>query len=104
MNSQYRLELALKKQRLQFRCVEQRRELAQDLMPLLPVFAFAETVRNGTRWVREHPAISVGVLVAIFVAKPRFALRWARRAWLAWQGWRKLRLLVTTQEQPPQAG
>ena len=104
MNTQRQIELALKKQRLQFRCAEQRRELAQGLMPLVPAFALAETIRNGARWVREHPAISAGVLAAFFVAKPRVAVRWARRAWLAWQVWRKLRLQVMASGQPPQAG
>lgn len=102
MISQRQLELALKKQRLQYRCAEQRRELARGLMPLLPAFALAETVRSGVRWAREHPALSAGMLVAIIVAKPRFAMRWARRAWLTWQAWCKLRQMTST-EQPSQA-
>ena len=97
------LELALKKQRLQYRSAEQRRELARGLMPLVPAFALVETVRSWARWVREHPAISAGVLVAIFVTRPRSAVRWARRTWWAWQTWSKLRLMTTTR-QPPQAG
>ena len=90
------LELALKKQRLQYRSAEQRRELARGLMPLVPVFAVADTARSWARRVREHPAISMGVVVAILVAKPRMVVRWARRTWWAWQAWRKLRLVTTT--------
>lgn len=85
------LELALQKQRLQYRSGEQRQELAKGLKPLASVFSVAEAVRGGVRWVHEHPAISTGVLVAIIVARPRIAVRWARRAWLAWQVWRKVR-------------
>lgn len=87
------LELALLKQRLQYRSAEQRQELARGLKPLVPALVIAEAVRSGARWVREHPAISTGLLVAIAVAKPRVAARWARRGWLAWQAWRKLRLM-----------
>ena len=97
------LELALKKQRLQSRSAEQRHELAQGLMPLVPFFAVAEKARSWARWVSEHPAISAGVLVAIFATRPRIAMRWARRTWWAWQAWRKLRLM-TTARQPTQAG
>lgn len=103
MISQRQLELALKKQRLQYRCAEQRRELVRGLVPLMPVFAVAETVRRGAHWVRTHPAISAGLAAAIIVAKPRMAMRWVQRAWLAWQAWRKLRLL-TTPGQPRRTG
>jgi hypothetical protein len=83
------LELALKKQRLQFRSAEQRRQLAASAAALTPVFLVAEYFRTGVRWVRSHPAITVGTLVALFVAKPRLVFRWGRRAWLVWLAWRK---------------
>lgn len=103
MISHRQMELALKKQRLQYRCAEQRRELARGLAPLLPVFALAETVRSAARWIQGHPAISAGVLVALCAARPHAAARWARRAWLAWQAWRRLRLATGT-SRPPQVG
>lgn len=91
MNNQRQLELALKKQRLRYRCAEQRQALARELAPLATVFSVAEAIRGGVRWVGEHPAVATGLLVAVVVAKPRAALRWARRGWLVWQFWRKLR-------------
>ena len=83
------LELALKKQRLQFRSAEQRRQLVESTAVLMPVFSAAEYCRSGIRWVRDHPAVTVGALIALLVAKPRMALRWGRRAWLVWLAWRK---------------
>lgn len=96
MSSNRQIELALKKQRLQYRCAEQRREIARHLRPMIPYFAIAERVRGGSRWVREHPAISIGVLLAFCAAKPRLAVRWARRVWVAWRGWRKLKSMAVS--------
>ena len=87
--NQQQVDLALKKQRLQFRCAEQRRQLALDATAVLPVFNAAEHVRSGMRWVREHPAIVTAALVTILVARPRAVLRWSRRGWMGWMAWRK---------------
>jgi len=83
------LELALKKQRLQFRSAEQRQQLAESAVALAPVFLAADYCRAGVSWVRNHPAVTVGTVVALLVAKPRLVFRWGRRAWLVWLAWRK---------------
>ena len=88
MNQQL-FELALKKQRLQFRSAEQRRQLTLDAAALLPAFGVAEYLRTSLRWLREHPAIVAASLVTIVVARPRTVLRWSRRGWLAWLAWRR---------------
>ena len=87
--TQRQLELALKRQRLQFRSGEQRGQLAESAVALAPVFLVAEYCRTGIRWVRDHPAVTVGALAALLVAKPRLVFRWGRRAWLVWLAWRK---------------
>ena len=84
------LELALRKQRLQLQSAAQRDALLVAASGLAPVFAVADGVRDGARWLARHPSWLVGGLVAVLVARPRFVLRWARRSFFAWQLWRKV--------------
>lgn len=88
-----RLELALRRQRLQLQAMAQRQELHEQLRPFLPAFAAADRVQQGVSWVRHHPQIllSIGtvVLVAALVAKPRRVWRWARRGFSAWRLWQR---------------
>jgi hypothetical protein len=83
------LELALKKQRLQFRSDLLREEWRAHARGLAPVFGAADQVRAGYLWLRRHPELVVGAGVAVVVARPRVAWRWLRRGLLAWQFWRK---------------
>jgi hypothetical protein len=87
MNSRL-LELALKKQRLQFTCDSLRGEWRNHARGLAPAFNAADQVRAGMCWLRRHPEISVAVGIAILVARPRAVWRWARRGVVAWQFWR----------------
>jgi len=84
------IELALKKQRLQLRSAALREQMAEQAKVLDPVFLAADRVGNAIGWLRRHPELIVAALVAIAVARPRRAFRWARRAFFAWQTWRRL--------------
>ena len=86
----YQHKLALKKQRLLYRCDEQRRELKRNSASLVAAFSIAETLSGGVRWARGHPLLIAGLMATVVVAKPRRALRWVRRAWLAWLTLRRL--------------
>lgn len=88
------LELALKKQRLQFRSDALRTELARQAHALEPAFDAADRVREAARWIGRHPQLVVGATVALLVARPRAAWRWARRAFVGWQAWRRISLLL----------
>lgn len=90
MNPQL-LELALKKQRLQLQCAAQREALAVAGVALAPVFALADGVRAGARWVARHPEWLAGIVVALLVIRPRAVFRWARRGFFGWQLWRRVR-------------
>lgn len=83
------VELALKKQRLQIRSAALRAELAGHGAALTPWFAAGDKVCEGARWLKRHPGIAVAGTVALLVARPRFAFRWARRGVVAWQAWRR---------------
>ena len=84
------LELALKKQRLQIAGDALRVDFARHATGLAPGFAGADYAVEGVRWVRRNPQIVVAAAVAVLVIRPKAAWRWARRAFVGWQAWRRL--------------
>lgn len=89
------LELALKKQRLQFKSDMLRDQWCAHARGLAPVLGAADRVRAGFGWLRRHPEVLVGVGVAFAVARPRAVWRWLKRGVVAWQFWRKGQELLT---------
>lgn len=94
-------ELALKKQRVQFDSERLRGRLGGELQGILPLFDALDTLGAGVRWVRQRPAIPVGIAVAMMVARPRSLWRWGRRAVLGWQAWRKVRDMAVKLSRSP---
>jgi hypothetical protein len=88
------LELALKKQRLQIAAEGLRIDFGRYATGLAPAFTGADCAVAGARWLRRNPEIVVATGVALLVIRPRGAWRWARRAFVGWQTWRKLRNFV----------
>lgn len=88
------LELALKKQRLLMASQSLRAEFGRCAMGLTPVFSGADMAVEGARWLRRNPELVAATAVALLVIRPRRAWRWARRAFVGWQAWRKLRNLI----------
>lgn len=85
------IELALKKQRLQFESAALRQALVQDVAGVAPLIRGVDRIRSGLHWLRTRPYIVAGVSVALLVARPRAAFRWARRAYFAFRALRGLR-------------
>lgn len=85
------LELALKKQRLQFDSDTLRGQLAYSAAFLNPLCTGADQIRSAWRWLKARPAIPVAVGVALVVSRPRGVLRWLRRGFGAWQIWQRAR-------------
>ncbi|HZV54932.1 MAG TPA: YqjK family protein [Rhodocyclaceae bacterium] len=83
------LELALKKQRLQLKSNDLRERWLDHARGLQPLSEGVEGVGDVFAWLRRHPQLIVVISVVLLVARPRKALRWARRTFLAWQVWRK---------------
>lgn len=84
------LELALKKQHLVYEAEAQREALARHVAGMQPIFATADRVHVGARWLRQHPEAVALALVALLATRPggrRLLWRWARRGLLAWQFW-----------------
>jgi len=91
-----RIDLALKKQRLQFRSSALRNELAGHATFFTPLFAAGDKVREGARWLQRNPEVMVAAGVALVVARPRNVFRWARRGVVAWQAWGRLNAWIDT--------
>lgn len=89
-----RLELALRRQRLQLQAMDQRDTFVRELRPFLPAFSAADRVKQGAEWVRSHTQeIAAGcasALAVTVVLKPRRAWRWARRGFSAWRLWQRV--------------
>jgi hypothetical protein len=85
------LELATRHGALKARIDEQRRTLARHSVPLEAALARGDKVLKGVDWLKHHPAaVWVAVAVAV-VARPRRAVRWARRGFFLWRGWQAIR-------------
>ena len=89
------VELALRKQRLQIRCAEQRTELVRHAEAFTPLMRGVDRVMDGVAWARNNAPILSGTAVFLLVVRPRFVLRWARRGWVGWQLVRRVRNLVS---------
>lgn len=83
------LALALKKQRLQFQSAALRERWAAHARGLQPVCTGIDRICDGFAWLRRYPHVAAAVGVALLAARPRTAWRWARRALVAWQFWRR---------------
>jgi hypothetical protein len=79
------LELALKKQRLQMRSEELRRQIGERIAAASPLLTGAAKLRDAFAWLRAHPLLPIAVAIAYAVARPGRAWRWGRRAFTAWQ-------------------
>lgn len=62
----------------------QRGELYQRLLPWRRPLAMADRAWGAFRYLQQHPAVVMGIGFAVAVARPRRALIWVRRGWLAW--------------------
>lgn len=85
------LELALRKQRVQFASEHLRSKFASHLSGISPALNTANHVYAAMLWLRQHPNVLVGIGMALVVVRPQRAAGWARRAFIGWQMWRKLR-------------
>lgn len=84
------LELALRKQRLQYQSGTLRAHCASQLDGLRPVLGIVDGFDRATAWFRRYPYLAAtAVVTALLVARPKAVGRWARRGFIAWQFWRR---------------
>lgn len=84
------LELALKKQRLQFDAERQRDALVAGLERIESVLDVVDRARDRAQGLREHVPLLLAVAFAVVLLRPRVVLRAARRAWFGWMLYRRL--------------
>ncbi|HEX5804846.1 MAG TPA: YqjK family protein [Macromonas sp.] len=70
---------------LEQRSAELRVKLASHAQAVTPALAWADRARQGSRWLKSHPWIPLGVAVLLLLRRPRRALRWGTRAWGLWK-------------------
>ncbi|NMF89956.1 YqjK-like family protein [Aromatoleum petrolei] len=85
-----RLELALRKQRLQFDAERQRETLVAGLERIESVLDVVDRARDRAQGLREHAPLLSALAFAAVLYRPRLALRVARRAWVGWMLYRRL--------------
>ena len=95
MNPRY-LELALKKQRLQLRVQDERERFLDGLERVEQIERSFHRLHELADWMRQHaPLVSLAAGL-LLLARPRLALRVARRGWLGWLAYRRLRGMFHT--------
>jgi len=85
-------ELAERKQQLLIRSAVLRVSLAHQAQVLRGPLAMADTVRNGTQWLRRRPQwplAALALLALLALRRPRRALRWATRLWWGWHSYQR---------------
>ena len=78
------IELALRKQKLQLRAEVQRADMTRRLAGIDGALDRVDSLRDHLAWAKDKiPLLSVA-LIAVVAARPRLALRVAKRAWVGW--------------------
>lgn len=88
--NQRRAAIEAKRARLVERAAREREDLAQTLQSWSQALGFIDRCLAVVRFVIARPPLVAGVLFVFALLRPRRALKWARRAWGLWQGYRWL--------------
>ncbi|HSG23475.1 MAG TPA: YqjK-like family protein [Azonexus sp.] len=88
-------QLARRQGALKARIEAQRRTLAKQAEPLEIALARGDTVLQGVDWLKHHPVAIGAAVLAVVVARPRRAWRWAKRGFIAWRSWQGIRILLS---------
>lgn len=81
---------AQRREQLLMRSAALRLQFAHDSHALDAPLALADRVRDSLLWLRGHPGLVGGAVVALVVLRPRQAWRWAARGWWSWRLWQRL--------------
>lgn len=88
------LELATRRGVLKARIEAQRIALAEQSAPLEKALARGDAVLEGVDWLKHHPLAITAAVAAVVLARPRRALRWAKRGFFVWRSWQGVRNLL----------
>ncbi|MDO9372670.1 MAG: YqjK-like family protein [Gammaproteobacteria bacterium] len=77
-------ELANRRAVLVARAATQRAVLAQAYAPWRGPLAIVDQGLVAVRYIRNHPALLVGVVALVAVLRPKRVARWLQRGWVTW--------------------
>ena len=100
MNRQ-RDTLAQRRVALQARSAALRERLGAHGQALQPALRVADTALTAGRWLKAHPQVVIGALVAVALLKPGKAWRWGTSAWGVWRTVRPLVAAWAARRRPP---
>ncbi|MBE0624104.1 MAG: hypothetical protein IH606_04750 [Burkholderiales bacterium] len=80
--------------RLLERAALERAEVAQSLQLWEHPLGFVDRCLDALRFVVSRPPLVAGAALALVLLRPRSAIRWARRAFGLWQGYRWLKTKI----------
>ena len=81
-------ELRDQRARLLARAALEREQLSVQLEAWRAPLALVDKSIAATRYLRRHPQWIVAAAVVLALLRPRRALAWARRGFIAWRTWR----------------
>ena len=87
--------IGAKRARLLERAAREREGVAQTLQLWAQPLGFLDRCVGAVRFVISRPPLMAGAALVFTLLRPRSALRWARRAWGIWQGYRWLSRKIT---------
>lgn len=79
-----------KRTRLIERAARERADVAEMLQSWAQPLGFIDRCLGAVRFVISRPPLVAGAMLVFALLRPRRALKWARRAWALWQGYRWL--------------
>lgn len=86
--------LRAKRERLVARAAVQREEIVLLAKRWEKPLAVADRGLDALEYVRARPGLVIAAVAIVAVLQPRRAIRWARRIWAAWRGYRWVSGLV----------
>ena len=89
MNSRL-LAIEAKRGRLLERAARERADLAQALQSWAQPLGFVDRCLDAVRFVVARPPLLAGAVLVFALLRPRRAIKWARRGWSIWRGYRWL--------------
>lgn len=89
MNARF-AAVELKRARLLERAAREREGVALALQTWTQPLAFVDRCIGAVRYVITRPPLVAGAALVFALLRPRRAIKWARRAWGIWQGYRWL--------------
>jgi small neutral amino acid transporter SnatA (MarC family) len=81
-------QIHARRERLVAKAAAQRDEVALLLTPWAVPLALADKGIAAATYVRAHPGLVLVAAAALVVLSPKRALRWTRRGFAVWRGYR----------------